>query len=81
MDDRLHHGNFSVTSQRRKARTNDRLAQEAPVLLGQVAARALPAARCHDDGCDRCGHVLRSQKNSSALPLARRGRAANSHFV
>ncbi len=30
---------------------------DLPVLLGQVAAGAQPAAGCHDDGCDTRSHV------------------------
>jgi hypothetical protein len=58
MDDRLHQRNAGVTGQRSKARPNDGLAENLPVLLGQIPAGAQPAARCDNDGCNASDHVL-----------------------
>src|SRR5262249_44323527 len=57
MDHRLHEGNARVLGQGGKARPDDGLAQQFPILLGRIATTAQPAPRCYDDGCDLSGHV------------------------
>jgi hypothetical protein len=52
MDHRLHEGDRIMPSEEGEARPDHRLAEDMPVLLGQIPARAQPAARCHDHGCD-----------------------------
>jgi hypothetical protein len=58
MDHRLHDGDSTVPGEGGKARPDDRLAQDLPVLLGHIPARPQPAARCHDHGCDPRCHAL-----------------------
>ena len=58
MDHRLHRRNLIVPGQGGKARADHRLAQDLPVLLGQIPAGAEPAAGGHDDGCNLAGRVL-----------------------
>jgi hypothetical protein len=50
VDHRLDGRNSNVARQSGKARPDHGLAQNAPVLLGQVAAGSEPAARCHNHG-------------------------------
>ena len=57
VDDRLDRRDSAVPRQSGKARPDHRLAQNAPVLLGHVAAGTEPAAGCHDDGRDFYCHV------------------------
>jgi hypothetical protein len=52
MDHGLHQRDIAVGGQSGEARTDHRLAQNLPVLLGPVTAGAQPAAGCHDDRCD-----------------------------
>jgi hypothetical protein len=47
-----------VSGQRRKARPDHRLAENLPVLLGQIPADAEPAAGRHDDGCHLACRML-----------------------
>ena len=58
VDHGLHQGDSAMAGEGGKARPDDRLAQNMPVLLGQIPARAQPAAPGHDHGCDRRCHVL-----------------------
>src|SRR5215467_15476135 len=58
MDHRLHEGDRIMPSEEGEARPDHRLAKDMPVLLGQIPARAQPAARCHDHGCDLPCHSL-----------------------
>src|SRR6266487_3701690 len=75
MDDRLHQRNAGVTGQRSKARPDDGLAEDLPVLLGQPPAGAQPAARCDNDGCDASDHVLPVEDDvASWLSASRRRR-------
>ena len=76
MDDGLNEGNTRVARQRGKARPDDGLPEDLPILLGQIPARAQPAAACHDDGCDTRSHVLPRSKMTVGMALARRGRGA-----
>jgi hypothetical protein len=57
VDDRLDRRDPPVLRQRGQARPDHRLAQNEPVLLGQIAASSEPAACCHYDGCDFDCHV------------------------
>ena len=57
VDDRLDRRDSAVPRQRGQARPDHRLAQNEPVLLGQIAASSEPAACCHYDGCDFDCHV------------------------
>jgi hypothetical protein len=51
-----------------------------PVLLGQIPARAQPAARCHDHGCDLPCHPLDPKNDvASWLSASRPGRKL--HFI
>ena len=57
VDDWLDRRDSAVPRQRGQARPDHRLAQNEPVLLGQIAASSEPAACCHYDGCDFDCHV------------------------
>jgi hypothetical protein len=68
MDHRLDNRNSIVSRQSGKARADHRFAQNAPVLLGQVAAGSEPAARCHNHGRHFYCHV-RNPKHDVATWL------------
>jgi hypothetical protein len=68
VDHRLDGRDFIVPRQSGKARPDHRLAQNAPVLLWQVAAGTEPAARCHNHGRHFYCHV-RNPKHHVATRL------------
>jgi hypothetical protein len=68
VDHRLDGRDFIVPRQSGKARPDHRLAQNAPVLLWQVAAGTEPAARCHNHGRHFYCHV-RNPKHDVATWL------------
>jgi hypothetical protein len=58
VDHRLHDGNLAVSSEGCKDWSDHGFPEDAPVLLGQVSARAQSTSGSYDDGCDLHCFVL-----------------------